>query len=76
MSNIFDHNWYNSLLTTKEADEAFTSREQLFKRIVPLLARSEFREKYNLGLVHRHVVLEAGERMVVAGLITQPEKSL
>jgi hypothetical protein len=74
MSNMFDHNWYNSLLTIKEADEAFTNRDQLFERIVPLLARSEFREKYNLSLVHRHVVLEAGERMVATGLITQPEK--
>ncbi|KAJ2919118.1 hypothetical protein MD484_g1342, partial [Candolleomyces efflorescens] len=74
MSILFDHNWYNSLPTIGEADKAFTSREELFKKIAVLLARSEFYEKYDLTLVHRHVVLEDGERMVATGLITQPER--
>ncbi|KAJ2924749.1 hypothetical protein H1R20_g12341, partial [Candolleomyces eurysporus] len=70
---MYNHNWYNNLLIVKEADNAFTEREQIFKKIAPLLARPEFRGKYNLCLVHRHVILEPGERMVATGLISQPE---
>ncbi|KAJ2926977.1 hypothetical protein H1R20_g10114, partial [Candolleomyces eurysporus] len=70
---MLDHNWYNNLLTIKEANNAFTEREQTFKKIAPLLARPEFKGRYNLCLVHRHLILEAGERMVATGLVTQAE---
>jgi hypothetical protein len=70
---MLDHNGYNDLLTIKEADEALTDRQQWFKKIAPLLSRQELREKFNLCLVHKHVVLQPGERMVATGLVTQPE---
>ncbi|KAJ2928497.1 hypothetical protein H1R20_g8581, partial [Candolleomyces eurysporus] len=70
---MLDHNWYNNLLTIKEANNASTEREQTFKKIAPLLARPEFKGRYNLCLVHRHVILEPGERMVATGLVTQAE---
>ncbi|KAJ2925594.1 hypothetical protein H1R20_g11502, partial [Candolleomyces eurysporus] len=71
--NMLDHNWYNSLLTVPEASKAFTDRQQWFSKIAPLLAREEFRGKYNLSLVHRHVILQPGEAMVATGPVTQPE---
>jgi hypothetical protein len=64
---------YNDLLTIKEADEALTDRQEWFKKIAPLLSREDFREKFDLCLVHRHVLLQPGERMVATKLVTQPE---
>jgi hypothetical protein len=68
-----NHDWYNSLLTIDEADKAFIDRPEWFKRIAPLLAREDFAGKYNLCLVHRHVILQPGERMVAIGSITKPK---
>ncbi|RXW14210.1 hypothetical protein EST38_g11643 [Candolleomyces aberdarensis] len=68
----FDHTWYNNLPTIQGASEAFTDRPQWFKKIAPLMAREEYKD-YALTLVHQHVKLEQGERMVATGLITQPE---
>jgi hypothetical protein len=70
---MLDHNWYNNLHTIPEASQAFTNRQEWFSKISPLLGREEFRGKYNLCLVHRHVILQPGEGMVATGLVTQPE---
>ncbi|KAJ2936578.1 hypothetical protein H1R20_g515, partial [Candolleomyces eurysporus] len=70
---MLDHNGYNSLQTVAEADKTFTDRQQWFQKLAPLLGRTEFREKYNLCLVHRHFILQPDERMVATGLVTQPE---
>ncbi|KAJ2919120.1 hypothetical protein MD484_g1340, partial [Candolleomyces efflorescens] len=74
MSDVSDYKFYNSLPTIEQATDAFPpgpDRERLFRKIAPLLA--DFRDIYHLSLVHRHFVLEAGERMVATELITQPE---
>ncbi|KAJ2933259.1 hypothetical protein H1R20_g3844, partial [Candolleomyces eurysporus] len=73
-SNTPHHQWYNTLLTIEEAVEKFTDRDEALKKLVPLLSREEFRGKYNACLVHRHLILQPGERMVATELITQPEK--
>ncbi|RXW14360.1 hypothetical protein EST38_g11491 [Candolleomyces aberdarensis] len=70
---MLDHIGYNNLLVITEADKTFTSRQQWFQKLAPLLGRAEVREKYNLCLVHRHFNLQPGERMVATGLVTQPE---
>lgn len=70
---MLDHAGYNSLLAIKEADEALTNRQDWFKKTAPLLSREELQRKFNLCLVHKHVVLQPGERMVATGLVTQPE---
>ncbi|RXW11905.1 hypothetical protein EST38_g13950 [Candolleomyces aberdarensis] len=70
---MLDHDWYNNLLTVQEADKAFTDRPQWFSRIAPLLGREEFRGRYSLSLVHRHVILQPGEAMVATGPVTRPE---
>jgi hypothetical protein len=70
---MLDHIGYNNLLTISEADRKFTDRQQWFQKLGPLLGRAEFRDKYNLCLVHRHFILQPDERMVANGLITQPE---
>ncbi|KAJ2936577.1 hypothetical protein H1R20_g516, partial [Candolleomyces eurysporus] len=70
---MLDYKGYNDLLTIKEADDALTDREEWFKRVAPLLSREELRDKFNLCLIHKHVVLQPGERMVATGLVTQPE---
>lgn len=70
---MLDHIGYNNLLMVAEADKTFTYRQQWFQKLAPLLGRAEFRETYNLCLVHRHFNLQPGERMVATGLITQPE---
>jgi hypothetical protein len=74
MPNVLDHNGYNGLLTIQEADQALTDRQGWFKKIAPLLSREELQERFNLCLVHKHVVLQQGERMVATGLVTQPER--
>ncbi|KAJ2928516.1 hypothetical protein H1R20_g8583, partial [Candolleomyces eurysporus] len=70
---MLDHIGYNNLLMVTEADKTFTYRQQWFQKLAPLLGRAEFRDIYNLCLVHRHFNLQPGERMVATGLITQPE---
>ncbi|RXW14363.1 hypothetical protein EST38_g11493 [Candolleomyces aberdarensis] len=69
-----DHQWYNNLPTIEVADKGFTDRGEALKKLAPLLAREEFRGKYDVCLVHRHVILQPGEQMVATGLVTQPEK--
>ncbi|RXW19980.1 hypothetical protein EST38_g5852 [Candolleomyces aberdarensis] len=68
----FDHTWYNNLPTIQGASETFTDRPQWLMKIASLMAREEYKA-YGLTLVHQHVKLEQGERMVATGLVTQPE---
>jgi hypothetical protein len=67
-----DHEAYNRLPTIEEADQGFApiTRPEIFEKLGPLL--DSYRD-YDLCLVHRHVLLQPGERMVATGLITLPE---
>ncbi|KAJ2918176.1 hypothetical protein MD484_g2279, partial [Candolleomyces efflorescens] len=70
-----DHSsWYNGLPSVEEADALFIDRAKWFSKLAPILGREEYEGKYTLCLVHRHVKLEQGERMVAIGLTTAPEK--
>ncbi|KAJ2919121.1 hypothetical protein MD484_g1341, partial [Candolleomyces efflorescens] len=74
MPYVLDHNGYNGLLTIQEADKALVDRQSWFKKIAPLLSPEGLRGRFNICLVHKHVVLQPGERMVATGLVTQPER--
>lgn len=65
---------YNSLPLVKEAHEKFVNRDQIFSKLVPLLASYE--NRFGVSLVHRHCTLEEGEMMVANGNISQPERNV
>lgn len=79
---IFDVQAYNQLLIIDEADSQFKqqlsaagiSREDLFLQLAPLFAKKEQTGKkpYGICLLHRHYLLNDGERMVSSGNSIQP----
>jgi hypothetical protein len=61
---------YNELLSLGDADERFAGRTDVFARLVPLLAKYEYR--FGVCLVHTHCKLDEGEIMLADGNISEP----
>jgi len=62
---------YNSLPSLTIAHAQFANRDDIFAKLAPLLAKHG--NKFAVCIIHRHCNLEAGEKMVASGNITQPE---
>ena len=65
---------YNNLPSLQEAQARFHNRQEIFEKLSPLLTR--FSNKYGVCLVHRHCILDEGEKMVATGNVTQPQRDI
>ncbi|KAF8901906.1 hypothetical protein CPB84DRAFT_1776988 [Gymnopilus junonius] len=71
--NTFSATLYNSLPSVDIAHVSFSKRDEILSKLATVFNRAEYR-KFGVCLVHRHCILEEGERMVARGNISQPER--
>ncbi|PPQ81610.1 hypothetical protein CVT26_002977 [Gymnopilus dilepis] len=69
--NTFSASLYNSLPTINVANVVFANRDKVLRDLAELF---KDHSQFGVCLVHRHCKLEAGERMVAEGNVSQPER--
>ncbi|KJA21292.1 hypothetical protein HYPSUDRAFT_42140 [Hypholoma sublateritium FD-334 SS-4] len=71
-TEILEATAYNNLLDVDTATQLFTNRDEIFGKLGPVFQQYG-NNKFGVCLVHRHCLLEEGERMVAKGNVSQPE---
>lgn len=72
-AKTLDATSYNNLLYVDIASQLFTNRDEMLSKLEPVL-KQYGNNRFGVCLVHRHCLLEEGERMVANGNISQPER--
>lgn len=73
MTKFLDASSYNRLYPVEIANRLFTNRDEILKNLGHVL-QTYGENKFGVCIVHRHCVLEEGERMVANGNVSQPER--
>ena len=73
MSKFLDASSYNRLYPVEIANRMFTNRDEILNKLGDVLQKYG-NNKFGVCIVHRHCVLEDGEKMVATGNVSQPEK--
>ena len=77
---MFDVNLYNQLPSIAAASATFNSKlasagltiDTFLDKLCPLFSSDGNKDKYGIWLLHHHIDLEAGERMVKKGAVSEP----